>query len=39
MVQWMDLQPIEKCVNRMLLYVTCEKSGGLHLAEPSLTAG
>jgi len=21
------------------LYITCEKSGGLHLAEPGLTAG
>ena len=21
------------------LFITCEKSGGLHLAEPSLTAG
>ena len=26
-------------VNRMQLYATCEKSGGLHLAEPGLTAG
>ena len=23
----------------MGLYITCEKSGGLHLAEPGLTAG
>ena len=39
MVQWMDLQQIEKFVNRMRLYATCEKSGGLHLVEPGLTAG
>ena len=29
----------EKFVTRMQLYITCEKSGGLHLAEPGLTAG
>ena len=34
-----DLQRIEKFVNQMRLYATCEKSGGLHLVEPSLTAG
>ena len=28
-----------KFVNRMRLYITCEKSGGLHLAKPGLTAG
>ena len=39
MVQWMDLQQIEKSVNHTRLYTTCEKSGGLHLAEPGLTAG
>ena len=39
MVQWMNLQRIEKFVNGMRLYITCEKSGGLHLAEPGLTAG
>ena len=39
MAQWTNLQRIEKFVNRMRLYVTCEKSGGLHLAVPSLTAG
>ena len=39
MVRWTDLQWIEKFVNRMRLYATCEKSGGLHLAEPSLIAG
>ena len=39
MVQWMDLQLIEKFVNRMRLYTTCKKSGGLHLVEPGLMAG
>ena len=28
----------QKFVNRTRLYATCEKSGGLHLAEPGLTA-
>ena len=28
----------QKFLNRMRLYATCEKSGGLHLAEPGLTA-
>ena len=39
MTQWTDLQWIEKFVNRTILYATCKKSGGLHLAEPCLTAG
>ena len=39
MAQWMNLQRMEKFVNGMRLYITCEKSGGLHLAEPGLTAG
>ena len=39
MAQWMNLQRIEKFVNGTRLYITCEKSGGLHLAEPGLTAG
>ena len=39
MAQWMNLQRIEKFVNGMRLYITCEKSEGLHLAEPGLTAG
>ena len=34
-----DLQRIEKFLNRTRLYVTFEKSGGLHLVEPSLMAG
>ena len=39
MVQWTDPQQIEKFVNRTSLYTTCEKSGGLHLAEPGFIAG
>ena len=39
MVRWMNLQWIEKFVNGTQLYVICEKSGGLHLAELGLTAG
>ena len=35
---WMNLQRIENFVNGSRLYITCEKSGGLHLAEPGLTA-
>ena len=38
MAEWMNLQRMEKFVNGMRLYITCEKSGGLHLAEPGLTA-
>ena len=29
----------QKCISRTQLYITCEKSGGLRLAEPGLTAG
>ena len=39
MVQWTNLQWIGKFVNPTGLYITCEKSGGLHLTEPGLTAG
>ena len=39
MAQWMNLQQIENFVNGTRLYKTCEKSGGLHLAEPVLMAG
>ena len=41
MVQWTNLERIEKFVNCMRLYIiiSCEKSGGLHLTEPGLTAG
>ena len=39
MAQWMNLQRMEKFVNGTRLYITCEKSRGLHLAEPGLTAG
>ena len=35
----MNLQRTKKFVNPTQLYITCEKSGGLHQAEPSLTAG
>ena len=38
-VEGLDFQWIEKFINRMRLYASCEKSGGLHLAEPGLTAG
>ena len=30
MVQWTNLQRTKKFVNRTRLYITCEKSGGLH---------
>ena len=39
MVQWTNLQRTKKFVNSMKLYRTCEKSGGLHVAEPGLMAG
>jgi len=39
MVQWTNLQQIKKFENLMRLYTTCEKSGGLYLAEPGLKAG
>ena len=39
MAQWTNLQWIIRFVNQMLLYITCEKSWGLHLAEPGLMAG
>ena len=39
MAQWMNLQRIKKFVNGAQLYITCEKSGGLHLEEPGFTAG
>ena len=39
MAQWTNLQRIKKFVNGTRLYITCEKSGGLHLAAPGLTAG
>ena len=29
----------QRFINPTPLYIICEKSGGLHLAEPSLTAG
>ena len=39
MAQWTDLQRIKNFVNRTQQYATCEKSGGLHLAEPGIMAG
>ena len=39
MAQWMNLQRIEKFENPVRLYINCEKSGGLYLVEPGLTAG
>ena len=39
MAQWTNLQRIEKFVNQACLYITCEKSGGLHLVKPGLMAG
>ena len=39
MVQRMNLQRIGKFVNPMRLYIPCEKSGGLRLAELGLTTG
>ena len=38
MAQWTNIQRIKKFVNRTKLYITCEKSGGLHPVEPGLTA-
>ena len=38
MVQWMNLQWTKKFINPTQLYITCEKSGGPHLAELGLTA-
>ena len=39
MVQWTDIQRIEKFTNRTQLYANCEKSEGLHLAEFGIMAG
>ena len=39
MAQWMNLQRIEKFAYCTRLYITCEKTGGLNLAEPGFTAG
>ena len=38
MVQWANLQQVEKFVNWSRLYMTCEKSGSLHLVEPGVMA-
>ena len=39
MVHWTNLQWIEIFVNPAQLYITSERSGGLHLVKPGLTAG
>ena len=39
MAQWAKFLQIKKFVNPTRLYITYGKSGGLHLAEPGLTAG
>ena len=39
MVQYENLQRIKRLINLMRLYITCEKSGGLHLVEPCRQAG
>ena len=39
MVQWINLQRINRFANLTQLHISCEKSGGLHLAELGLTAG
>ena len=39
MAQWTNLQWIEKFENLARLYINCEKSRGLYLAEPGLMAG
>ena len=39
MAQWPKFQRIKKFINPTRLYITYGKSGGLHLAEPGLTAG
>ena len=39
MAQWTNLQRIEIIVNPVRLYITSERSGGLHLVEPGLTVG
>ena len=39
MAQWTNLQRTKIFVNATQMYITCEKYGGLHLAEPELTAG
>ena len=39
MVQWINLQRINRFVNSTRLYIYCEKSGALTLAKPGLMAG
>ena len=39
MTQWMNLQRIYRFVGPTGLYISCGKSGGLHLVESDLMAG
>ena len=39
MAHWTNLQRIEIFVNPVRLYITSERSEGLHLVEPGLMAG
>ena len=39
MAQWMNLQQNKIFANPAQLYITSERSGGLHLVEPGLMAG
>ena len=39
MKQWTNLQRIKRFANPTRLYITCEKSGGLHQEESDLMAG
>ena len=39
MLQGTNLQQIEEFVSQTRLFIACEKSGGLHLAEPGLITG
>ena len=39
MAHWTNCQRIKIFVNSARLYITCERSGGLHLVEPGFTAG
>ena len=37
--RWYSGQIFSRLVNPMQLYISCEKSGGLHLVEPGLMTG
>ena len=36
MAQWTNFEQIKRFVNPTQLYITCEKSGDLHLVEPEV---